>query len=276
MNSALSLAVQLRLATTRRYFRTAKGVLLLVLALLTAVAAYGAGATLVLPGLAGAIGTAVVIDLPILRLRRRRWVWPDGALLTGMFVAMVLSPHEPWYVAAVTAAIAILSKHILRYRTANIFNPAALALVTTFYLFDTAQSWWGALPDITPAATMLVLATGAYLTFKVNKIPVVLAFLGTYYLLVTTSAFLWRPERVAELFRAPDLNAALFFAFFMVTDPPTSPPRHRDQLVYGVLVAAASYAVFELIGAAYFLLVGLLVANAWEGWRRARARAALA
>ena len=250
--------------------------MLLVLALLTAVAAYGAGATLVLPGLAGAIGTAVVIDLPILRLRRRRWVWPDGALLTGMFVAMVLSPHEPWYVAAVTAAIAILSKHILRYRTANIFNPAALALVTTFYLFDTAQSWWGALPDITPAATMLVLATGAYLTFKVNKIPVVLAFLGTYYLLVTTSAFLWRPERVAELFRAPDLNAALFFAFFMVTDPPTSPPRHRDQLVYGVLVAAASYAVFELIGAAYFLLVGLLVANAWEGWRRARARAALA
>jgi hypothetical protein len=44
--------------------------------------------------------------------------------------------------------------------------------------------------------------------------------------------------------------------------------------VFGVIVAAASYAVFELVGAAYFLLAGLLVANAWEGWRRARARAA--
>ncbi len=43
--------------------------------------------------------------------------------------------------AVATAAIAIVSKHTLRLRTANIFNPAALALVATFYLFDTAQSW---------------------------------------------------------------------------------------------------------------------------------------
>lgn len=100
----------------------------------------------------------------------------------------------------------------------------------------------------------------------------VLAFLGGYFLLVTISAFLERAERVAELFRAPDVNAALFFAFFMVTDPPTSPPKHRDQLVYGGLVAVVSFAAFELVGAATFLLVGLLAANVWEAWRRARAR----
>jgi hypothetical protein len=52
----------------------------------------------------------------------------------------------------------------------------------------------------------------------------------------------------------------------------TSPPKHRDQLVFGAIAAAASYAAFELIGAAYFLLAGLLVANAWEGWRRSRLR----
>jgi hypothetical protein len=58
-----------------------------------------------------------------------------------------------------------------------------------------------------------------------------------------------------------------------VTDPPTSPPKPRDQLVFGAIVAVAAYAAFELIGAAYFLLAGLLVANVWEAWRRARARA---
>jgi hypothetical protein len=78
---------------------------------------------------------------------------------------------------------------------------------------------------------------------------------------------------VAELYRAPDLHAALFFAFFMVTDPPTSSPKHREQLVYGVIVAVVSYAVFELAGSACYLLVGLLVANGWEAWRRARAKA---
>jgi hypothetical protein len=33
-----------------------------------------------------------------------------------------------------------------------------------------------------------------------------------------------------------------------------------------------SYAAFELVGAAWWLLGGLLVGNAWEGWRRARVR----
>jgi hypothetical protein len=75
------------------------------------------------------------------------------------------------------------------------------------------------------------------------------------------------------LYRAPDLHAALFFAFFMVTDPPTSPPKHRDQLVYGVIVAVVSLAVFELVHAVYFLLAGLLVANVWEAARKWRIRA---
>ena len=61
--------------------------------------------------------------------------------------------------------------------------------------------------------------------------PAVLAFLGSYYLLFTVTAFVGDPARVAELFRAPDLHAALFFAFFMVTDPPTSPPKQRDQII---------------------------------------------
>ena len=89
---------------------------------------------------------------------------------------------------------------------------------------------------------------------------------------MTITAFVGRPAKVAALYRAPDLHAALFFAFFMVTDPPTSPPKQRDQLVNGAIVAVASYAAFELIGAAYFLLAGLLVANGFEAWRRWRSR----
>jgi hypothetical protein len=64
--------------------------------------------------------------------------------------------------------------------------------------------------------------------------------------------------------------SALYFAFFMITDPPTSPPKPRDQLVNGALVALVSYLVFELVGAVYFLLAGLLVANVFEAWRRHR------
>jgi len=81
------------------------------------------------------------------------------------------------------------------------------------------------------------------------------------------------PAWVSEVFRTPDLQAVLFFALFILTDPPTSPVRYRDQLVFAVIVAVVSYAVFEWIGAVYYLLAGVLVANVWEAWRRVQRRA---
>lgn len=255
-----------------RFLRTPKGILIAVLVVLVLMAGAAAGVRLVLPGIAGAISGAVAVDLPILRWRKGRWELPDGAILTGLIVAMILSPHEPWYVPTITSAIAVLSKYLLRAGPANIFNPAALALVASYYLFSAEQSWWGALPDLPTAAIVLLLAGGVYITIKVNKFPLVLAFLGTWFLLATGVAYLGDPAGVAELYRAPDLNAALFFAFFMLTDPPTSPPKHRDQVGFGVGTALVGFGVYQFVGAVYFLLAGVLAANVWEGWRRGRAR----
>ena len=258
-------------ASVLRYFKTPKGVFTLILLVLTVISATKEGWTLVLPSLLAAMTNAVLVDAPILRAREGKWLYPDGALLSGWLVALILSPHEPWRVAAITSAVAVLSKYVVRVRRANVFNPAALGLVATFYVFDTGHSWWGALAALPLAWLIALFATGLYITVRLNKAPLVLSFLGVYYLLITTMAFIGGPARVMELYRAPDLHAALFFAFFMATDPPTSPPKHRDQLIYGAMTAVVSVAVFELIGAAYFLLAGVLVANVWEGWRKARA-----
>jgi Na+-translocating ferredoxin:NAD+ oxidoreductase RnfD subunit len=235
---------------------------------LTVIAAPGAGIALVAPGLAGAVAVAAFIDVLILRARGDGWEFPSGAILTGLLVAMILSPQEPWYVGAATSAIAVISKYVFRTRAANVFNPAALAVVATFYMFNTEQSWWGALGDITPAALGILIGAGVFIADRVNKLPLVIVFLGSYYLLFTATAFLGDPRQVAEIFRAPDLHAVLFFAFFILTDPPTSPVRYPGQIVCGVMVAVVSYLVFELIGAAYYLLAGVLVGNAWEAWQR--------
>jgi Na+-translocating ferredoxin:NAD+ oxidoreductase RnfD subunit len=253
-----------------RFLRTPKGLLILVMVLLTVAAAIGTGVALVAPVISAAVIAAMITDLPILRARDGAWAFPDGALLTGLFVALILTPHEPWWVAALTSAAAVASKYVFRVRRANVFNPAALALVGSYFVFNTGQSWWGALPELPSVAILLLIATGAFITQRVNKIPVVIAFLGAYYLLFTATAFAGDPRQVSALYRAPDVHMALFFAFFMVTDPPTSPPKHREQWIYGVIVAVVAYAIFETTGAVYFLLGGLLVANLWEAARRWR------
>jgi len=222
------------------------------------------------PGVASAIGTAAAIDAVILRVKRGSWNLPSGAILTGLIVAMVLAEQEPWYVVAATSALAIGSKHLLRTRSANVFNPAALAIVITFYVFHTGQSWWGSLAELPPGWIAVLVVCGVFVTDRVNRMPIVLVFLGVYFLLFAGASFVGEPRTFVEIFRPPDLNAALFFAFFILTDPPTSSVRYPDQLVCGTIGAVASFAIFELTGAAHYLLSGVLVANAWEGWRRAR------
>src|SRR6187200_1223577 len=93
-----------RRSAVRRFFATPKGLLIIVLSILSALAAAAEGARLAAPGLLSAVAAAL-FDAPILRARSGRWEVPSGAILTGFLVAMVLSPHEPWYVAACTSAL---------------------------------------------------------------------------------------------------------------------------------------------------------------------------
>lgn len=253
---------------TKNFFKTPKGQLILILAIFAAMAAPGEGLHTVAPGFLSAMGAAGLVDAVILRARKKAWEFPSGAVLTAMIVAMVLRAQEPWYVVSITSVAGVLSKYAFRSRSANLFNPAALAIIGSFYVFHTGQSWWGALTEVTPVEQVALIAGGLFITDRVNKMPLVLAFLGTYFLLFTVTAFVGDPRWVSEVFRPPDLEAALFFAFIILTDPPTSPAKYPDQMVCGVMVAAVSFAVFEWAGAVYYLLSGVLVGNVWEAWRR--------
>lgn len=251
-----------------RWLRSPKGLFTVILSLLTLPAAQHGGWGLVAPGLVAAVSVAMLLDLPLIRWRDGAWSVPDGAMLTGWLVGLVLSPHVAWPIAAATAAVGIAAKHALRVKRANVLNPAAAALVASYYLFDTGQNWWGALPELPAPWIAAVLATGGFITWRLNKLPLVLAFLGVHFGLATLAAYVSDPARVAELYRAPDVHMALFFAGFMATDPPTSPPKARDQMVFGLIAGVASMLLYLLVGAVYFLLGGLLVANFWEGVRK--------
>jgi len=254
------------------FFKTPKGLFTIVLVILTMLAAPGQGVRTVAIGMTSAAMAAGLVDLLILRVRKKVWEFPSGAVLTAMIVAMVFRAQEPWYVTTLTSVAAVVSKYVFRSRSANVFNPAAIAMIASFYVFHTGQSWWGALTDVTPIAKVVLLAAGVFMADRVNKLPMVLTFLGTYFLLFTITAFVSNPLSVAEIFRTPDAEAALYFAFFILTDPPTSPAKYPDQIVCAVIVALVSYAFFEWAGVVYYLLAGVIAGNIWEAWRRVNRR----
>jgi Na+-translocating ferredoxin:NAD+ oxidoreductase RnfD subunit len=244
----------------------------IVLLLLTLMAAPGQGFRTAVFKMACASLAAGLVDLLILRARKKVWEYPSGAVITAMIVAMVLRVQEPWYVITITSVFAVLSKYVVRTRSANVFNPAALAILVSFYVFHTGQNWWGALADVEPVAKIVMIGAGVFIVDRVNKMPLVVTFLGVYFALFTITAFVGNPLPVAEIFRTPDADAALYFAFFILTDPPTSPAKYRDQLICGAIVAVTSFALFEAAGVVYYLLAGVLVGNVWEAWRRVHRR----
>ncbi len=256
----------------KRFFQTPKGLLTMILAALIAMAAPGQGLRHVAMGLGSSVFAAGLADVIILRFRKGRWEYPSGAVLSAAIVVMVLRAQEPWYVTTITSLIAVTSKYVFRVGEANVFNPAALAMVASYYLFHAGESWWGAVTDVEGLPKVALMATGMYITNRVNKIPLVLTFFGAYFLLFTTTAFVSDALSVAEIFRSPDLEMLFYFAFFILTDPPTSPPRYRDQIVCGPIVAVVSYTAFKFTGVVFLPLAGVLAGNVWEAWRRRRAR----
>jgi Na+-translocating ferredoxin:NAD+ oxidoreductase RnfD subunit len=105
-------------------------------------------------------------------------------------------------------------------------------------------------------------------TNRVNKYPQVFAFLGTFVVLLFAMGWFHFGD-AADALRPPFINAALLFAFFMLTDPPTSPAKVNGQIVFGILAAVVSAAVYGCFGGLMYLFIGLFVGNLYQ-WVIAR------
>jgi Na+-translocating ferredoxin:NAD+ oxidoreductase RnfD subunit len=195
--------------------------------------------------------------------------WPSGALLAGAIIGLLLDPTSPPSVAFASGALASVSKHTIRYRARHVFNPAAFGLLAGSLLMTEQISWWGALPALPLAATILMIIGGAIVLDRSRKLPAALAFLTTYYLIYLTVA-ITDPRHATEAFRSPISNAIVFFALFMLSDPPTAPITLRAQLTYGALIAAIAASLELTSHSQTFLLVALCAGNLYAAASRAR------
>ncbi|MHB1683016.1 MAG: RnfABCDGE type electron transport complex subunit D [Bacilli bacterium] len=249
------------------FLKTPKGYAMAALIGLTLIAALRPQDHLGLLSAAVAVATGLAIDGGVALLQRRKKLFSDGAVITALIVADVLSHATPLYIVAATTAVALLSKHLLKVGRKPLFNPAAFGLLFAIVAFNTGQSWWGSLALLPTWLMLLLLAAGLLITVRVNKFPQVASFLGAYFALLLAMAIfhLGLPsDTPGDALRAPFVNSALYLAFFMVTDPPTSPAPYRQQVMFGMIVAVVGTLIFATSGGLAYLLVGLLVGNAWK------------
>lgn len=252
-------------------WKTPKGYVLLVLSILMGIAGVYSEDWNAFVNVGIAIGTAIVAEVIFGKVQKHKRIYPDGAAITGLIIGMVLGSIVSWYLVVFTTLVALASKHYIKIKKRLILNPAAFGLLVSSVLFSTVQSWWGSLSILPIYYVVLLLVAGYLVTKRVNKFIQVFSFLGTYFTLLLVMGIL-HMGNAGDALRVPYVNTALFLAFFMLTDPPTSVGKDSDQLWFGIISAVVSVVVYAEFGGLIFPLIGLLVANLWTAWKKSRAR----
>ena len=211
--------------------------------------------------------TAVVTEEIILKIRKKPSQAKDlSALLSGILLALVLPPTIKWWAASLGAVFAIaVGKHLFGGLGQNIFNPALIARAFLMAAYPKMLTSWvkpfslDAVTSATPLAlrkfshtimplkdlfwgnvsgslgetsAICLIIGGIYLLLRKIadwRIPVsLLASLSIFSLIL----FWVNPQNGSVLFHL-FAGGVLLGAFFMATDPVTTPVTKLGRWIFG-------------------------------------------
>jgi Na+-transporting NADH:ubiquinone oxidoreductase subunit NqrB len=188
--------------------------------------------------------------LPMLDLR--------SPLITGLSLSLLLRADEPWIHAA-AAAIAIASKFLLRIDGKHIWNPAGFAIVVLLFALPDhvwiSPGQWG-----TSAWFATLVASAAFMVLTAaRRGDVALFFLACHGALLVARA-LWLGDPLTIPLHQLQSGSLLIFAFFMISDPRTTPDARIGRFLFALAVALTAHWLaffWQMRPALYVALIAL-------------------
>ena len=168
---------------------------------------------------------------------------PKSALISSLSLCLLLRTDD-LAIAALAAVIAIGSKFVLRWKDKHLFNPTNLALTVILAggLGWLAPGQWGQAAWF----AFLLGCLGSLGVTRAARADVTLAFLAFYVGLLFARA-LRLGDPLAIPLHQLESGALLIFAFFMISDPKTTPDSRIGRIIYALLVSlTALYVQFGL------------------------------
>jgi Na+-translocating ferredoxin:NAD+ oxidoreductase subunit D len=181
-----------------------------------------------------------------------------SAVVTGLLLALTVSPSLPLYVVAIGSAVGIVvGKQLFGGFGKNLFNPALFGRIFIIYAFPGTMTPWLSPVDVVATATPLQLIRSEGTITAINSLffgtipgslgetSALLLLLGAGWLLYNRYAN-WRiplsviaTVAVVSLITGQNIAFHLFSgslvlgAFFMATDPVSSPKTQTGRYLFG-------------------------------------------
>lgn len=151
----------------------------------------------------------------------------ESSLISALILFLILTPSNNILYLSCTSIFISLSKYLFAINKKHFFNPVAISVLISTYVFNIFPSWWVGNIILLP----YVLLGGFLVIKKVRRWDMVLGFMGT--VLLTLNPSIW-----GSVFKDTTL---MFFASIMLLEPLTTPPRKSLRIIYGALVGLLFY-----------------------------------
>ncbi|MGH9408020.1 MAG: RnfABCDGE type electron transport complex subunit D [Vicinamibacterales bacterium] len=189
---------------------------------------------------AAILGAALCAQYVCTRLWKLPAFEPRSALISGLSLCLLLRTNS-LLLAAVAAAITIVSKFVLRIKGKHIFNPTNFGIVAMLLLTDgvwVSPGQWGNAAFF----AFLIACLGGLVVNRAARSDVTYAFIASYLALVFARS-VWLGEPMAIPIHQLENGALLLFTFFMISDPRTTPDSRAGRIVFAGLVACGAWYV---------------------------------
>ena len=190
------------------------------------------------------LGTCLLTQFVCTRLWRLPRYDPRSPLISGLSLCLLLRTSEPT-LAAVAAIVTISSKFLIRVDGRHVYNPTNFGLVAMVAVSD--QVWispgqWGSAAFF----GFLLACLGGLVVNRASRSDVTYAFLG-FYAAILVGRALWLGDPWEIPLHQLRSGALVLFAFFMISDPKTTPDSRAGRMCFALLVAlGAAYVQFAL------------------------------
>lgn len=158
----------------------------------------------------------------------------ESFLITSFILFFLFSPSGDmmqYGLLALAGALAMASKYVIVYHRKHIFNPAAFGAFVVGFL-GLGASWW-------IGSEMLMIPTlivGLLIVRKIRRFHLFFTFFATSLIVLLTFGFFQNVSPLENIKFAFTSWPLLFLGTVMLTEPLTTPPTKRSQMMYGGIV----------------------------------------
>jgi ferredoxin-NADP reductase len=173
----------------------------------------------------------------------------ESSLISAMILFFLFLPvtqlSDVWTLL-LASVVSMASKYLLAIRKKHIFNPAAITAVILGFNANTSAVWWVGTLVMFP----ITLVVGLIIVRKIRRFHLFFSFLLVTLLVTFGLTVLNNGNLLRVLKEIVASWPIMFFASVMLTEPLTTPPTKKLQVLYGSLVGIL-YAVPFQVGPLY-------------------------